>query len=191
MFVGVIVFSYSSTPPVEKEEVVLIREIEDTLDISGDFEKDEKLLVFFHAPRWGYYPIPDPTAAIVYVDVFDPFDNKTEFGIQFNKNSNPELWLRSNNTGGLEVSLPLEGIVGVTKYAGEYRAHIHEKSTRYYNFSPPPVLQIFKVDVYIDYPYRAYLPLGAGFVVIGVVVSVWGARTRDSEKKTVRKRITR
>ena len=101
MFVGVIVFSYSNSPPVEKEDVTLIEEIKESFDISGNFDKGEKLLVFFHAPNWeGRYPIPDPDNAIVDVDVLDPFDNKTEFRIQFNRRENPELWLRSNDTGG-------------------------------------------------------------------------------------------
>jgi len=189
LFAGVIIFSLSNSPPVEKEDVVLIEELRETFDISGNFDKGEKLLVFFHAPNWdGPYPIPDPDSAIVDVDVLDPFDNKTEFRIQFNRRQNPELWLRSNDTGGLDVTLPLEGVVGVTKYTGEYKAHIIEKAAMYYNFSPPPVLRLFKVVMEVDYPYRNYLPVGAGLAVVGVAVTVWGARAPESVKKTARKR---
>jgi len=189
LFVGVIMFSVSNFPPVEKEDVVLIEELLETFDISGNFDKGEKLLVFFHAPNWGGpYPIPDPDSAIVDVDVLDPFDNKTEFRIQFNRRANPELWLRSNDTGGLDITQPLEGIVGVTKYAGEYKAHIKELAAIYYNSAPPPVLRLYKVLVDMVYPYRNYLPVGVGLVVVGVAVTVWGARASESVKKTVGKR---
>lgn len=187
LFVGVLLFSYFfNTPPVEVERPTLLDEQYSSFDVSAEFNQSQELLVFFHAPRWDEYPIPDPDTAIVDVDILDPYGNKTEFRVQFSKRDNPEIWLRSNDTGGLEVSLPLEGIVGITKYAGEYRAHIDEKAAMFYNSAPPPVLRIFTVSVELEYLYSGYLFLGVGLMASGVVVSVWSARSPD--RKAVRKR---
>ena len=38
----------------------------------------------------------------------------------------------------------------------------------------PPVLRLFKVGVEMDYPYRNFLPVGAGIAVVGVAVTFWG-----------------
>ncbi len=111
------------------------------------------------------------------MDIYDPYENKTEFRIQFFKRDNPEVSLRSNDTGGLEVSLPLEGPVGITKYSGKYRAHIDEKAAMFYNSAPPPVLRIFVMSVELEYAYSGYVFLGIGLMASGVVVSVWSARS--------------
>ncbi|MCW4052800.1 MAG: hypothetical protein NWE78_06305 [Candidatus Bathyarchaeota archaeon] len=185
LFVGVILFSYFNTPPVEIEEPKLLEKLENSFDVSAEFNKSQKLLVLFGAPRWDLYPIPDPTTAIVDVDVYDPYGNKTEFRVQFYKKQSPELWLRSNDTGGLEVSSPLEGIVGITKYSGEYRAHIKEEAAMFYNSAPPPTLSIFFMSIELEYPNRGFLYLGIAFVAIGFVVSVWSARSPD--RKTLRR----
>lgn len=177
LFIGVILFSYFNTPPVKVERPTLLGEEYSSFDVSAEFNQSQKLLVFFHAPRWDDYPIPDPDTAIVDVDIYDPYENKTAFRVQFFKRANPEISLRSNDTGGLEVSLPLEGPVGITKYAGEYRAHIDEKAAMFYNSAPPPVLRIFAMSVALEYPYIGYLFLGVGLMASGVVVSVWSARS--------------
>jgi hypothetical protein len=177
LFIGVILFSYFNTPPVKVERPTLLGEEYSSFDVSAEFNQSQKLLVFFHAPRWDDYPIPDPDTAVVDVDIYDPYENKTAFRVQFFKRANPEISLRSNDTGGLEVSLPLEGPVGITKYAGEYRAHIDEKAAMFYNSAPPPVLRIFAMSVALEYPYIGYLFLGVGLMASGVVVSVWSARS--------------
>jgi hypothetical protein len=186
VFVGILLFSYFNTPPVEVERPTLLDEQPNSFDVLAEFNQSQKLLVFFHAPRWDEYPIPDPDTAIVDVDVVDPYGNKTEFRVQFFKRDNPEISLRSNDTGGLEVSLPLEGIVGITKYAGEYSAHIDEKAAMFYNSAPPPVLRLFAMSVKLEYPYIGFLFLGIGLMASGVAISVWSAQS--SSRKTVKRR---
>ncbi len=185
-FVGVILFSQFYTRPVEVERPTLLGEERNALDVSAVFNQSQKLLVLFPPPRWDEYPMPDPDTAVVDVDIYDPFENKTAFRIVFFKRATAEISLRSNDTGGLDVSFPLEGPVGITKYAGEYRAHIDEKARMWYDSKPPPVLRLFVMSVELEYPYNPYVILGIGLMASGAVVSVWSARSPP--RKPVKRR---
>lgn len=191
LLVGVIVSSYASTT-IEASDFILINETtrnsEMPWEVPGNFSKGEKLLVDVSPPRWGEEIIANGDTAIVDVEIFDPYDNLTEFRIIFKERLYPNFTLRSE-ANGLIVKNPSGEVGGVTVYDGEYRVHVVELAAVYYNMSAPHYIRIYEEIVQNEYPQQSYLPIGIISVVSGVILSVWSLRSSKQARRIRKKRL--
>lgn len=192
LFVGVVISSEYNSAVEEPPEDKLVKEVNNLpvgkWEISAQFNKSEKLTVFFSTPDLENVP----AFTRFYASIVDPMGGRTNFTIDFSKKpSGLDVNFNvTSNDGGLIVDKPIEGIVGVTSYNGLYTVHIYTLFTSLYY--PPdgtlPSLDLYKVVKKTDYPYRNILPIGIGLILVGVSLSVWAAKySSKSRKKRERK----
>lgn len=55
--------------------------------------------------------------------------------------------------------------------------------------SPPPEFTLDKITIETKNPYRFLLPVGATLSIVGVIISIWGAKSK--ERRITRKRVRR
>ena len=162
--------------------------------VSAEFNKSEKLIVYFSRPNTEGVPDGDEGIAYMFVDIVDPNGGNTTFNVTFSKSSF-EVILHEND-GGLLVNLPSTpgpaDIGGTTQYSGEYTARVYTYrglAPYYYtNGSTMRRLEIDEVTVETDYPNVWALPVAVSLIAIGIIGVVWGAR---GQKRRARPRRAR
>jgi hypothetical protein len=185
LFIGIITFSISfSAEKTEKNQ--LIKRKEDLpigkWEISAQFNKGEKLLVFFSRVQEKNL-IVDGTA-IIDINITCPKGGNTTFRVMFTDTYHPyaNITLKSkDNDNGLIVNYPLEGIGGIAEYDGLYKVYVYSYSYLEFNYFPPngtlPWLELYKVIEEKNYPYLILLPVAIALIIAGVSLSIWAAKT--------------
>lgn len=184
LFAGLIVASVSARVS-ENKQSFLVHESKDSWETSGHFEKDDKLIFTFSPTPLEGESFPDGGGnATIYVEIVDPYGNKTVFKVVFSRVGGypaPPKFSVVSNEGGLIVSEPLGEIGGIVCFKGYYLANI---TTR--NWERPRTLQLHAEIVEKEYPYLSILPVGITLIVVGGSLSIWGAK---SSKRRLRSRM--
>jgi hypothetical protein len=158
---------------------------------SAQFNESEEMVIYFSRPNTEGVPDGDEVLAVMFVDIVDPHGGNTTFNISFTERSFGRAV--DHNDGGLLVKSPqyteIGDIGGKTQYTGEYtvRVYTYRGLVPYYypNSSTMRRLEISKTTERIEYPYIAALPVSVSLAAVGLVLTVWGAR---SPKRRARSR---
>lgn len=160
----------------------------DATQISSNFTKEEKakLLVFptsqwlgFLEPQIDDVPYPHN---FVYIYIRDPYGNTSEYEIAFVKPPGSsslsiyKITLINSNESGSQNGVLLKEIVWEVMYSGEYVAEVWGVFPA---GDPPGSLTFMKEKVIIttEYPYAGYFYHAVAVFVVGVVLSIWSAKT--------------
>lgn len=193
LFIGIVVFPITlNSSPSNPENTLLVREknlVFPDWEISAPYNKSEILLVYFSDPvRPGEGTVPD-FAAYMYVNVTDPNGGVTTFNVTFLETT-VELGLLSND-GGLLVQEPVRQVGGLTKYEGNYTARVYTFQGLvgiYYSGGKMTNLELWEAVVNIEFPYLMGLPIAASMITVGILATLWGARTPKRRLRPKRKR---
>lgn len=192
IFVGIIAFPLSlQSTRIPESRLLAEREFLVFPDwtVSAQLNESENMVIYFSRPNTVGIPDGEEVLAVMFVDIVDPQGGNTTFNISFTERSFFRVvhW----NDGGLLVESPqyteYGDIGGKTQYTGEYTARVYTYRglVPYYypNSSTMRRLEISRATVRIEYPYIAALPVAVSLAAVGLVLTVWGAR---SQKRRVR-----
>jgi len=190
LFAGVIVAAASTMATETPEQSIVTTAPSNSWEVSGEFIKNDKLVVDFTPPNMQELMIPEPTL-IVHVEVTGPYGSKTVFQMEFAQGVGMQsaTYLKNltvvSNEDGLIVSDSLDEVGGNVPYTGNYSANITTRRL----WGPPSVLMLKKEFVHKEYPYLFVLPIGIPLAVVGGSLSFLSARSsrrklRPKIKKT-------
>ncbi len=186
LFVGVLICSASNSSKENPGEIPV--GIQNGWETSGYFDERNELLVWFTAPKKDM--VPDGWQVVV-VDIFDPNGGKTRFVVSF-KNGVFDHINVSSYDGGLIVSEPPTGVGGLTQCSGNYTACIDPEANplaSLYYPQGPPKLELLKLVVEKEYPYRSFLPVGIVLIVVGISLSIWSRRSLKRKRRRREKKL--
>ena len=201
VFLG-ITFMFSSNLSHQRESIStweLVKTEVDALQISSNFtEGDIVEVVVSPNANWTKIPLeptPPPPSKYVWVNITDPHGNKSWYEIRYVEAEGTltiyNVTLESPNGFGSQESLQKEkGVVGKALYSGEYVAEVWFVGPGG-GPGPPSSLAFMKANVTFttEYPYASYFYPAVAMFLIGVVLSIWGAKT--SKRQVSVKRRTR
>lgn len=186
----------------EKNILGLVASARDEWSVSGNLEKGDKIaLIFREGNDWwqGYFDPVDGTPILaVYINIFDPNNNATEFEVELTpmqpgypvlvilnisviKNDGLDTSsVRDENTGMIKE------IGGTVQYNGIYRAEVAK--TYPPRESPPRQLQLRREKTKTEYPYTFLLPGGAIIGVVGATITLFGLKSRKRRPSIKRKK---
>lgn len=172
---GVIVAS-ASTMSTETSTVSTVNSALEAWEVSGQFDKNEKLLVSFTKPDLDKVTVID-TYLDLRVEVTGPQGSKTVFGLEFRRGFGGETMLYNLtvilNEDGLTTTDPWE-VGGIVPYTGSYVANI---TTRKLGWGPPDSLVLDREVFHKEYPYLFVLPIGIPIAVVGGSLSFLSVRS--------------
>ncbi len=168
--------------------------------VSGNFTKGRKLYSYIQPGR--DWRASDPEPGIHYlrvkVTIRDPNGGETELKAIFSSDPiAPEAILQPHavqvvsNNGGLtfEKSNELETIDeviyykeinGIVSHDGLYNVTVYPT---FGTFGPPTILGLQSLLTEKVYPYWLVIPIGVGFVVAGVFLSIWARKSPRHKKR--------
>jgi len=175
---GLAVFAISNSV-IEKPHNDEVASVGNQYEVSGVFDRYDKLLVYFPRPNPEVYP---DSSIKIYVEITDPGKNKTVFEIQFGRMfgqpAPPNITLVSNEGSLIVSEPPLTEVGGIVDYPGAYVVHLSE-----YWGGPPTTLTLYKEIVDKEYPYRNIFPVGLVLVIVGASLFILGAKRPKRKQK--------
>jgi hypothetical protein len=213
LFVGMILVSATANIQEERtlENTEVARKVGNDLNatasswsIAGDFTKGRKLRVVIQpGDNW----IPEPAAGYDYlnfnVSIRDPQNGVTWLKVTYTKAAidvdvhtlsieSAELLV---DGGGLtfEESDRLESatgtniydqIWGIVRFSGRYSVTVYASIGVY---GPPSILELFSLLNEVQRPYLLVTVLGAGLIVAGACLLIFGQKGVQHKKRTVKK----
>jgi len=177
VFAGVIVSSACNSfkERTEQSEVA-----EGPWEVSGYFDKGEKLIVYLSTPTAEFFP--DHTATI-NVTVIDPADNKSVFLIKYEKNYGFVNITIDSSSNGLIVDEDNLDVGGIANLSGNYTALVNKHAAYLYKAETDATITLYKETLERDYPYRSMSPVGVAMIVFGASLSIWAAKSSKEPKK--------
>lgn len=189
----------------------LVASVENKWIVSGYFKQGENLTIWFTQPKdWAFGPYPEigepPYSKHFMVNITNTAANdytllKVILMVpqQFTPPGPPYAFslnlveIEVEHHGGIIVGdSPLE-IGGTIKNDGEYRIKswlipptVIGEDYKPHPVSPPLELRLDMVTNETVYPYTFLLPLGSALSIVGVIISIWGIKSR--RRKIARKR---
>jgi len=175
LFAGVIVAS-ASTMATETPNEFTVSSAIDAWEVSGLFDKNEKLLVSFTKPDLDKVTVID-TYLVLRVEVTGPQGSKTVFRLEFRRGFGGETMLYNLtvilNEDGLTTTDPWE-VGGIVPYNGTYIANI---TTRKLGWGPPDSIVLDKEVFHREYPYLFVLPIGISIAAAGSSLLYFSVRS--------------
>lgn len=197
MFLG-ITLSFSSNVAYQESSSTwdMVKTEVDSQLISSDFtEGDRVRLVVSPTSEWRYFLEPG-YFKYVWVNITDPHGNRIWYEITYTTAGGSSLSLynvtimSSDGFGSQGEEAKKEAaIIWKARYTGEYMTEVWGILPP--GGGPPSSLTLLKenVTVSVEYPYARYFYPAIGIFLIGIVLSVFGAKT--SKLKASVKRRTR
>jgi hypothetical protein len=188
LFAGVIIAS-ASTITNETSESSTVNTATNAWEISGVFDKNEKLLVDFTPPDMSQLMIPEPTLKL-RVEITGPYESKTVFEMEFAQRGfegRTVLWNLTIilNENGLTVGDSVDEVGGIVPYAGNYSANI---TTRRW-WGPPASLTLSAEVVHKEHPYLFGLAIGIPLAVVGGSLSFYSVRNPKRKLRSRNKKV--
>jgi len=177
--------------------------------VSGNYSSNDGLYVNIAANlKWlDLYELGDPDTIfqygynIVFVDVIDPYGNKTRFQyrwVRWPNSLNPsEYVILPESTTILQngslidsESLKSEYVEpsGVVRYSGTYTANITGMWYQYPK-NPPASIELVKLVTISVEPYSYALPVGVAGFIGGVAASIYGVKSQEHQNKGQKRRV--
>jgi hypothetical protein len=178
LFSGVIVASASTMATETQDYPVVATAPSGSWEVSGVFNKNEKLIVDFTPPDMQQLMIPEPSL-IVLIEVTGPYGSKTIFQEEFAQGVGMQsgTYIKNltviTNEDGLIISDPLNEVSGNVPYTGNYSANITTRRL----WGPPTLLTLKKEVIHREYPYLFVLLIGIPLAVVGGSLSFLSARS--------------
>lgn len=215
MFIGTIAASVAaniqeekvaSREEVDRKTATVLREMA-SWSVCGNFTKGRRLYSYIQPGKDWRASDPEPGVHFLRVEVTirDPNGGETELKAIFSSDPTvmepilqPHAVQLISNNGGLifEKSNELETIdevvyyreiSGIVSYDGPYNVTVYPTFGAPRN-DPPTILGLQSLLTEKLYPYWFVFPIGVGFVVTGVFLSIW-ARKSPRHKKRLKARI--
>lgn len=206
LFIGIIATSGAAN--IHEEKIISREEVDrktatmlenmTSWSVSGSFSKGEKLGVVIQPGRnWMGEPAPGYHYLILPVTIRDPWGDETKLKVKFTTDpfgihpfgfDSVELvsdgggltFEKSDETETIIGTTYYQGISGIVNYDGVYNVTVHRAIGV---FGPPEILKLERLLTEKVYPYWFVSPMGVGFMVAGVFLSILARKSPRHKRR--------